>query len=80
MLGLERIACYLPHFHTLFSPDALGGRDLFAGKFRDDHYYWSLLRVLPDGWGPQVVFAVWIGMRPVDEGLARALLAGGKTE
>jgi len=27
-----------------------------------------------------VVFGVWIGPRPVDEGLARALLAGGKTE
>jgi len=27
-----------------------------------------------------VVFAVWIGRRPVDEGLARALLGGGKAE
>ena len=27
-----------------------------------------------------VVFGVWIGPRPVDDGLARTLLAGGKTE
>ena len=27
-----------------------------------------------------VVFGVWMGPRPVDEGLARALLAGGSTE
>ena len=51
---------YLPYFHTLFSPEALGGRDLYAPHFRGDHYYWSVLRVLPDSWGPQAVFAVWI--------------------
>ena len=78
VLLFDLLACYLPHFHTLFSPDALGGRDLYAGLFRADHGYWSVLRVLPDGWGPQAVFAVWVasavgllvGWRPLLCGLA----------
>jgi hypothetical protein len=73
----DLLFCYLPHFHALFSPDAVGGRDLFAGKFRGDHFYWSVLRLLPDSWGPQAVFAVWIasavgllvGWRPLACGL-----------
>jgi hypothetical protein len=77
VLLLDIFVCYLPHFHTLFSPDALGGRDLFAGKFRNDHFYWSVIRVLPEEWGPQAVFAVWIaaaigllvGWRPLVCGL-----------
>jgi hypothetical protein len=68
---------YLPHFRALFSPDALGGRDLYAEKFGSDHFYWSLLRVLPDGWGPQALFAAWaasaagllVGWRPLLCGL-----------
>ncbi|MBN9122499.1 MAG: HTTM domain-containing protein [Planctomycetes bacterium] len=77
VLLFDLFACYLPHFHTLFSPDALGGRDLYAGRFRDDHVYWSVLRMLPDSWGPQAVFAVWVlsavgllvGWRPLVCGL-----------
>lgn len=77
VLLFDLLACYLPHFHTLFSPDALGGRDLYAGRFRDDHFYWSVLRVLPDSWGPHAVFGVWvlsavgllIGWRPLLCGL-----------
>ena len=77
VLLLDLFLGYLPHFHTLFSPDALGGRDLFAGKFRGDHFYWSVLRWLPDEWGPQAVFAVWVasavgllvGWRPLVCGL-----------
>jgi hypothetical protein len=79
LVVLFDILCtYLPHFHTLFSPEALGGRDLYAAHFRGDHYYWSILRVLPDSWGPQAVFAAWIaaavgllvGWRPFVCGLA----------
>jgi hypothetical protein len=76
-LLFDLLACYLPHFHTLFSPEALGGRDLYAGHFRADHYYWSVLRLLPDSWGPHVVFGVWVasavgllvGWRPLVCGL-----------
>jgi hypothetical protein len=68
---------YLPHFATLFSPDALGGRDLYAARFRDGHFYWSLLRWLPDSWGPAALMAVWagsavallVGWRPLASGL-----------
>ncbi len=68
---------YGPDFHALFSPDALGGRDLYASRFRGDHGFWSLLRVLPDAWGPRAVFAAWglsavgllVGWRPLLCGL-----------
>ena len=77
VLLLDLLLCNLPHFGTLFSPDALGGRDLYADHFRDDHAYWSVLRVLPDSWGPHAVFAVWVasavgllvGWRPLACGL-----------
>jgi hypothetical protein len=73
----DLLVCFLPHFHTIFSADALGGREIYDARFRDDHYYWSILRVLPDAWGPQLVFAVWvlaavgllIGWRPLVCGL-----------
>jgi Vitamin K-dependent gamma-carboxylase len=51
--------CYLPHFTLLFSPDFLGGRDLCADRFRDSRFYWSVLRVLPDAWGPAALFGAW---------------------
>jgi hypothetical protein len=60
VLLLDIALTYLPHFHALFSADALGGRDLYAARFRGDHFYWSILRVLPDGWGAQALFAAWI--------------------
>ncbi len=77
VLLLDLLLSYLPHFDVLFSPDALGGRDLYAGKFRADHYFWSVLRWLPDSWGPHAVFGVWIasavgllvGWRPLVCGL-----------
>lgn len=76
VLLFDLLACYLPHFHTLFAPDALGGRDLYAGRFHG-HVYWSVLRLLPDAWGPQLVFGAWvasafgllIGWRPLVCGL-----------
>jgi hypothetical protein len=76
-LLFDLLFCYLPHFTMLFSPDALGGRDLYSGKFRDDHFYWSVLRLLPDAWGSHVVFGLWIasaigllvGWRPLVCGL-----------
>jgi hypothetical protein len=68
---------YLSHFWVFFSPGALGGRDLFADRFRPGHLDWSMLRVLPDAWGPAAVFGVWfagavallVGWRPLVSGL-----------
>jgi hypothetical protein len=77
VLLLDISVGYLPHFSTYFSPDALGGRELYAGRFQPGHYHWSVLRWLSDSWGPQAVFAVWIasavallvGWRPLVSGL-----------
>jgi hypothetical protein len=77
VLLIDILVEYLPHFSVFFSPDALGGRDFFAGRFRSDRSYWSVLRWLPDTWGPQALFAVWIasavallvGWRPFVSGL-----------
>jgi vitamin K-dependent gamma-carboxylase-like protein len=76
-LLLDIAASLLPHFSTFFAPDALGGRDQYSWRFRPGHHYWSLLRVLPDAWGPQLLVAVWIvaalalliGYRPLVSGL-----------
>jgi hypothetical protein len=59
----------LPHFASYYSESGLGGPDAYPTRFRAGHYYWSLLRVLPAGWGPGVLLAVWAGA-------AVALLAG----
>jgi hypothetical protein len=67
---------FLPHFGTFFSPEFAALR-LYDGRFRDDHAYWSVLRLLPAGWGTKAVFGVWIasavallvGWRPLVSGL-----------
>jgi Vitamin K-dependent gamma-carboxylase len=67
----------LPQFHSYYRADALGGSGAFESRFRSDHYYWSLLRVLPDEWGPQALFALFacaaggllVGWRPLVCGL-----------
>lgn len=77
VLLVDLFVCHLPNFHTMLSADALGGRALYEGRFRADHFYWSVLRWLPDSWGPQVVCAVWalaavgllVGWRPLVCGL-----------
>jgi hypothetical protein len=53
------VAC-LPYFTTLFTADGLAGRGAYPWRFRQGHYYWSLLRCLPDEWGPQALMAVWL--------------------
>jgi hypothetical protein len=52
---------YLPDFATLFSPAGLGGRDLYPWRFQDGQYFWSIIRWLPDSWGPGALMAVWLG-------------------
>jgi hypothetical protein len=51
----------LPHFATLFTADGLAGRDAYPWRFRPGHHYWSLLRLLPDSWGPWALVSVWLG-------------------
>ena len=67
----------LPYFSTLFTADGLAGRDAYPWRFRDGHWYWSVLRWLPDSWGPWALVAVWlaaaagllVGYRPLLTGL-----------
>jgi Vitamin K-dependent gamma-carboxylase len=76
-LLFDLVVSILPHFGTFFSPESLGGRDQYPWRFREGHLYWSILRVLPDAWGPQFVMGVWIaaalallvGFRPFASGL-----------
>jgi hypothetical protein len=50
----------LPSFSYLFTADGLAGPDASAWKFRTG-LYWSLLRWLPQSWGPWALLAVWTG-------------------
>jgi hypothetical protein len=50
----------LPSFSLLFTADGLAGRDAYPWRFREGHHYWSLLRWLPDAWGPHALMGVWI--------------------
>lgn len=67
---------YLPHFTAFFGPGATGAR-IYEGRFHADHAFWSVLRLLPESWGPQALFGVWIasavallvGWRPLVSGL-----------
>jgi hypothetical protein len=67
----------LPYFATLFTADGLAGRDAYPWRFREGHYYWSVLRWLPDSWGPWALVSVWVaaavallvGYRPFVSGL-----------
>lgn len=77
VLLIDLVFGYLPEFHTLFSPDGLGGKELYPARFRGGHFFWSLLRGLPDSGGPAALMGVWIasavglliGWRPLVSGL-----------
>jgi uncharacterized membrane protein YphA (DoxX/SURF4 family) len=77
VLLLDICWTFLPNLTLLFGPDGLSPRDMFAAQFRAPHAYWSLLRVLPETWGPQALVAVWtisavalvLGWRPHLAGL-----------
>jgi hypothetical protein len=67
----------LPYFSALFTNAGLAGRGSYPWRFRAGHYYWSVLRWLPDAWGPEALMAVWVlaavalllGYRPFVSGL-----------
>jgi hypothetical protein len=50
----------LPWFNTLFTADGLAGSEAYPLRFRAGTLYWSLLRWLPDAWGPHALMAVWV--------------------
>lgn len=77
VLLVDLLVGHLPHFAVVFSADALGGRDLYAHRFAARHAYWSVLRWLPETWGPAALMGVWlasavallVGWRPLVSGL-----------
>ena len=50
----------LPQFTLLFTADGLAGRDAYPWRFREGHHSWSVLRWLPDAWGPHALMVVWV--------------------
>src|SRR5262249_44563937 len=67
----------LPQFADHFTDRGLAGSEAFPWRFREGHFYWSLLRWLPDSWGPEALMAAWasaavallVGYRPFVTGL-----------
>ena len=76
-LLVDILFCYLPAFTVFFSPDALGGRDIYPPRWREGSVFWSILRWLPEEWGPAALFGAWlasaiallVGWRPLVSGL-----------
>lgn len=76
VLLVDIAAGYLPHFTAFFAPEVIE-QQLYDGRFRADHGFWSALRWLPAAWGAQALFGVWlasavallVGWRPLVSGL-----------
>lgn len=49
---VDLVWTYLPHAATLFGPGGLSPASLFEERFHAPHANGSLLRILPDTWGP----------------------------
>jgi hypothetical protein len=69
VLLLDILLCYLPLLGDGYGPQSLSSPDVFAERFQAPHVYWSVLRWLPDTWGPPLALGVW--------GLAALLLLVG---
>jgi hypothetical protein len=59
VLLLDILATYLPFLHDYYGPGSLADPDVFASRFEWPHWHWSVLRWLPDTWGPPVALAAW---------------------
>jgi hypothetical protein len=60
VLLLDILGTYLPRFDDFFGPGSLSSPDVFASRFEGPYWYWSVLRWLPETWGPQAALAVWV--------------------
>src|SRR5947209_3976976 len=71
-LLLDILGTYLPRLSDYYGPGSLADPDVFGARFAPPHWHWSLLRWLPDAWGPSAALAVWalaalaltLGFRP----------------
>jgi hypothetical protein len=59
VLLLDIVATYLPYLRDYYGPGSLADPDVFASRFAAPFWHWSVLRGLPDTWGPPAALAVW---------------------
>jgi hypothetical protein len=59
VLLLDILATHLPYLRDYYGPGSLADPDVFASRFAAPFWHWSVLRWLPDTWGPPAALAVW---------------------
>ena len=59
VLLLDILCTYLPFLRDYYGPGSLADPDVFASRFEWPYWHWSVLRWLPDTWGPPAMLAVW---------------------
>jgi uncharacterized membrane protein YphA (DoxX/SURF4 family) len=72
VLLFDIFVLYLPNLGALYGPGGFGDPAHFDAVFGPPWWRWSLLRVLPPSWGPQVLLTAWavaafgllVGYRP----------------
>lgn len=57
-LLFDLLVTYLPNLSALYGPDGIGPASRFDGIFAPPSATWSLLRILPESWGPGAVLAM----------------------
>ena len=61
LLLLDILGTYIPHLSDYYGPGSLASPDVFADRFQSPHWHWSILRWLPETWGPPVLAWIWVG-------------------
>jgi hypothetical protein len=59
VLLFDIVVTYLPFLSDYYGPGSLSWPDVFAGRFESPHWHWSILRWLPETWGPPLAIAAW---------------------
>jgi hypothetical protein len=59
VLLFDILVTYLPFVRDYYGPGGLAWPDVFASRFESPYWHWSILRVLPEAWGPPAALAVW---------------------
>jgi hypothetical protein len=60
-LLLDILGTYIPHLSDYYGQGSLASPDVFADRFQSPHWHWSILRWLPETWGPPVLVWIWVG-------------------
>jgi hypothetical protein len=60
VLLFDILVLYLPNLQTYYGTGGFGDPAVSAPVFALPSWRWSLLRVLPATWGPQVLLGVWV--------------------